>query len=465
MLIEKKYINLSTSLFFKLLINVFVVFYVAKNVSISDFGSFSLAFVLGTISTLILDFGFNLRSLVLTSKTKEEINEELTSMIFSKILITLLVLILTSIFICCLSSYNEKTNLLIIILVASSFPNSFGNFFLNNFKILGEYDKEAYGYIIQGMSLLILLFLNYIFGQANVINYAIILLLSKIFYFLYGLYIFRKHFFQFNIFKINKSIINKTLLSIKNATPYGIHLILGASIIYIDTFILSILSTMKSVGEYQAGMRIIMASMLIAVIINDAFIPDISGLINNKSLAAKKLSKLFEFLLLFSFLVIISLFFYKRTIILLLFSNDYINIENYVFYIISIVFLRYIGIVPGIILTSFDRQIIRAQAVILAIITSILLNILLIPLWNIEGAFFSSLIAHIVLNIIYIYFALKIVRFTKNTHIFYLIFLILLYIIIQKYFFKDSFLFLIVTIIINIFILFIYNKKLQRREI
>ena len=94
---DKKYFFLSTTLFFKLLINVFVIFYIAKMVSISDFGSFILAFIIASITTLFLDYGFNLKGLVLTSKKKEEINEELSLMIFSKIIITVIIIMLRQI--------------------------------------------------------------------------------------------------------------------------------------------------------------------------------------------------------------------------------------------------------------------------------------------------------------------------------------------------------------------------------
>lgn len=88
---DNKYFFLSTSLFFKLLTNVIIIFYISKMVSMPDFGSFSLAFIIASITTLCLDYGFNLKGLVLTSKKKEEINEELSSMIFSKIIITVII--------------------------------------------------------------------------------------------------------------------------------------------------------------------------------------------------------------------------------------------------------------------------------------------------------------------------------------------------------------------------------------
>jgi O-antigen/teichoic acid export membrane protein len=261
---------------------------------------------------------------------------------------------------------------------------------------------------------------------------------------LYGFLAFRKRFFKSFSFNFQKAIV-----AIKTATPYGIHLILGASIIYIDTFILSILSTLENVGLYQAGMRIIMASMLIAVIISDAFIPEISKMFESKSIVSKKLSKLFEFILLFSGLTLITIFFYKKTIILLLFSKEYLVLETSIVPILLIILLRYIGIVPGIILTSYGKQIIRARAVVISIIFSIILNFILIPIYGMKGAFLASLVAHIVLNIIYVFFAHKTIIFTKNISIFLLIIIFSINSFLQLVFFSDSRMFLAITIILN----------------
>tara|TARA_B100000795_G_C22803905_1_gene443603 strand:- start:3687 stop:5084 length:1398 start_codon:yes stop_codon:yes gene_type:complete len=463
MLPDKKYFFLSISLFFKLLINVFVIFYIAKMVSISDFGSFSLAFIIASITTLCLDYGFNLKGLVLTSKKKEEINEELSSMIFSKIIITVITFIFYFLFLM-LSNYDATTNKVIAILALSAIPASFGNFYLNSFKIINRFEKEAIGYIIQGVFLLILLGINHFYGSENIIYYSITLLTARVIYMLYGFFVFRKGFLKRVTFDFRKSII-----AIKTATPFGVHLILGASIIYIDTFILSILSILENVGLYQAGMRIIMASMLIAVIVSDAFIPEIAKIFENKSMASKKLSKLFEFILLFAGLTLSSIFFYKKTIILLLFSEDYLILESSIVLILFIILLRYIGIVPGIILTSFGKQIIRARAVVISVISSIILNVILIPIYGIKGAFLASLIAHVILNIIYVYYAHKTIIFTSRISFLLIISIFLLNLILQILLFSESKLFLVITIILNILLIgayfFItYNKKLNSKN-
>lgn len=456
---DKKHFFLSISLFFKLLINVFVIFYIAKMVSVADFGSFSLAFIIASITTLCLDYGFNLKGLVLTSKNKEEINEELSSMIFSKIIITVIVIFCFFVFFL-LSKYNATTNKMIAILALSAIPTSFGNFYLNNFKIINKFEKEAIGYIIQGFFLLTLLGLNHFYGSENIIYYSIIILVAKLVYMIFGFFTFRKNFFKQVTFNFKKSII-----AIKTATPYGVHLILGASIIYIDTFILSILSTLENIGLYQAGMRIIMASMLIAVIISDAYIPDISKIFENRSVVSEKLSKLFEFIILFSGLTLITIFFYKKTIILLLFSQEYLVLETSIVLILLIILLRYIGIVPGIILTSFGKQIIRARAVVISIIFSVLLNFILIPVYGIKGAFLASFVAHVILNIIYVYYAHKTIFFTKKIASLLLISIFLINSIMQLTFFSDSKMFLAVTIILNILLVASYFSIISKKRL
>ena len=459
---DKKYFFLSTSLFFKLLINVFVIFYIAKMVSISDFGSFSLAFIIASITTLCLDYGFNLKGLVLTSKKKEEINEELSSMIFSKIIITVIIVFFYFLFFM-LSNYDATTNKVIAILALSAIPASFGNFYLNSFKIINRFEKEAIGYIIQGVFLLILLGINHFYGSENIIYYSITLLTARVIYMLYGFFVFRKGFLKRVTFDFRKSII-----AIKTATPFGVHLILGASIIYIDTFILSILSTLENVGLYQAGMRIIMASMLIAVIISDAFIPEISKIFENRIIVSRKLSSLFEFILLFSGLTLLTIFFYKKTIILLLFSQEYLVLETSIIIIIFIISLRYIGIVPGIILTSFGKQIIRARAVVISIISSVILNVILIPIYGIKGAFLASLVTHIILNIIYVYYSQKIISFTNKILFPLLICIFLTNYLFQLTFFSDTMMYLVITVILNASLICVYfvikSKKINYKN-
>ena len=129
----------------------------------------------------------------MTSKKKEEINEELSSMIFSKIIITVIIVFFYFLFFM-LTNYDATTNKVIAILV--NLNAGVLNFNLNSFKIINRFEKEAIGYIIQGVFLLILLGINHFYGSENIIYYSITLLTARVIYMLYGFFVFRKGFLK-----------------------------------------------------------------------------------------------------------------------------------------------------------------------------------------------------------------------------------------------------------------------------
>ena len=147
-----------------------------------------------------------------------------------------------------------------------------------------------------------------------------------------------------------------------------------------------------------------------------------------------------------------------------MFSEEYLPIESSILLVIAIIILRYIGIVPGIILTSYGKQVIRAKAVVVSIIFSVVFNLILIPLYNIEGAFVASLLAHVVLNIIYVFYAQRTVIFTKNISLSLLISILIIGYSFQIIFFKDSKLFLLITILLNVIMVFVYFKIINRKN-
>ena len=92
---KKKFFFLFLTLFFKTIINFLLLFYIAKVVNVSDFGSFTLSFVVMSIGVLLIDYGYNLHSLVLDYNNKEEISEKISSIISGKFYISTLLILLT----------------------------------------------------------------------------------------------------------------------------------------------------------------------------------------------------------------------------------------------------------------------------------------------------------------------------------------------------------------------------------
>lgn len=453
---KKKFYFLFLTLFFKTIINFLLLFYVAKVVNISEFGSFSLSFVVMTIGVLLIDYGYNLHSLVL-NYSSDEIYKNISSIISGKIFISIfLLLVLFSILY--FISLDETSKKVIFILSLSAIPNSFGNFYFSLFKAKNNYKVETIGFLLQGLLLIGLLALNHFFGNKDIITISIIVLITKITYFIYS-------FLQFkNEFRIQfKLSLKKALQSYTKSFNYGVHLIFGTLILYVETLFLSYFSDMENVGYYQAGLRIVMAASLFGAIITDGFVPEISKKQNDKKFVTNKMLNLFTFLGVFYFLLLITLSTYFNTIVNILFSNKFELIGNYSIYIILIILFRSIGIVPGVILTSLGLQEVRAKAAMYLLVLSVILNLFLVPLYGLEGAFISFLLTNILLNLVYFYYGFREINFIKIKGS-YLIFILFVYSGWLIFISKDDFSYFCISILLNLLILFFAQKKLNRKN-
>lgn len=456
-LIQSRYLYLSITMFAKIIINLVFVFYVAKTVSVNDFGEFIFSFSISTILTLIFDYGFNLQSLILNDKHKN-FYDNISKMISGKLIIIIIILP-AIIFLVKFTYFTESTVHLILVLSISSIFNSFGIFFLNLFKVVNKYYVETIGYIVQLSIIILLIAALWYFNKNSARNYAYAILISKIIYFLFSYKVYKSEF----SFKYSFSY-NGAKKAIFDSFSYAVNIVLGSLIIYIDTFVISIFMDMERIGIYQASIRIVIAAMLFSTIISDAYIPNIARNKHVQNLNKLKLTRLFSIILGIALLGIITLYYYSFTIVNLLYSIEFVEIIQYVEFLMLIVFLRYLNIVPGIILTSYNRQRVRAMAVVISIVVSIFLNLILVPKWGLEGAFISSSVSHCVLVFIYLINANKLIGFFNKNLIFkVLIFVSLSMIIINLLFDKDNFSNLVLSILVNgaFLILFSYSSKLK----
>jgi len=449
-----KFVYLFATLFLKTVMNLLLIFYVAKVVNLFDFGVFTLSFTIMVIGVLLIDYGYNLHSLVLNFNHKKEIFETISSILSGKILI-IFFLIVVFLPILIYSEFSNTLKLSILLLSLAAVPNSFGNFFLSLFKANNFYKIETIAFLIQGLSLILLLIVFHWFEMVNIISISISVLFSKISYFIYSFLKYRESYFTNFQFSFQRAIS-----SFKKSSNYGVHLIFGTLILYVETLVLPYFSSIEDVGYYQSGFRLIMAASLFGAVLTDGFVPDLSKNKNVKAYISKKTVNLFNFLLVFYILLIISLGFYFDTILKLLYSESFVVINVYMGYILLIIFFRAIGIVPGIILTSLGLQRIRAKAVTISFILSLLLNLVLIPLFNLEGAFISFLITNLFLNIYYVYFGLKAINFIKIISPL-IMGILLLYLIVQYFLSIDSLLYLFITILINLLILIFAQRNIN----
>ena len=119
------------------------------------------------------------------------------------------------------------------------------------------------------------------------------------------------------------------------------------------------------------------------------------------------MSKFNLFALILGVLIAFIVNIFSNELIYLVYGEKFSTLSNYVIYFSIIIFLRYFGVVYGALLTISDKQKIRTYGVLFTLLFIILVDLYVIPTYRLYGALFTLIAAHIILTIIYFYFAYK----------------------------------------------------------
>lgn len=258
---------------------------------------------------------------------------------------------------------------------------------------------EEYSYIaIRGMIIKILSFIAmviFVKRQDDYINYAFILCMGTA-----GNYIL-------NIFRLNKYItIEKTKLDLKKHLVPVIILFAStiATQIYtmLDSTMLEYIHGEVYVGYYSTAVKIVRMVYTVSIAMVAPLYPRISTYIKEKKKNELNflLSKGLKIIIIVSFPAVIGLFCMSDWIIYVLFGNAFmpsaITLKILSPLVIIFSFAYFLG---HIILMSLNKEKLILYSAILGAIINVLLNIVLIPRFQQNGAAISSLVAEIVVTI------------------------------------------------------------------
>tara|TARA_Y100001968_G_scaffold330048_1_gene380846 strand:+ start:10646 stop:11926 length:1281 start_codon:yes stop_codon:yes gene_type:complete len=376
----------------RLVSGFFLIFILARFLSLEDFGNFTYSLVLANLLVLIIDYGYNLKLSKDTSNNINNISLLTWSTFKVKIFLTLFVaIILIVLFL--LNYPNNNLFLLISILTFSSAFNSIANHFLIPYRSIDKFDIETKFAFINNIILFITVFITtYLFK--DIILIALSFLFVKIFYCTYTI---KKFIGDYGFKNVNINLKSE----LKGGLPYAIHIGVGAILLNIDTVILKEFVSDAQIGLYQAGMRALAASTIGLGILNSVLIPKLSHLINNrKKLIALSTKINFISIFLGGFIAIfINIF--SNQLIYIVYGDKFLELSKYVFNFSIIIFLRYSTILYGAILTISNLQKVRTYTVSIALIFIIISDLIIIPLYKLDGALYILIIAHLIILITY----------------------------------------------------------------
>lgn len=248
------------------------------------------------------------------------------------------------------------------------------------FRGLDKMEITSIGSVLQGISLLVLIFL-FIKGQNDYKIAVIVYLISWLVYIVFENIVYLK---QKNWIKLEfDKDFNKTLL--KAAIPLSFSALIITVYANINILFLNFFKGDYETGIYSAMIRLMNILLLPNSIIQIAFFPELSRSVLNGTLQTSQ-RKYLTVLFTIGFLAIFGMFGYSKEIISFVFGGKYIA-GNIVLKISLIAcFFSYLNASGVIFSIAVDKQKNFLFASIGGVVVSVLLNYFLVPIYGAIGA-------------------------------------------------------------------------------
>lgn len=392
---KKNLILSALSALAKIIGSIVLVSVLARVFSLADFGDFTYTLTLGTLFSLFVDYGYNIKLIKDVSLNEEGISRIAGKAFFSKLFllsITCLVFFLINKVL-----KNQETILFTsFFLFLSLVFFSFTNVVLSVFKGQKKYDSELKIVVFDNISTFLIVSIA-AYMTKDILFTAIFFAIAKFIGFVASIISYKK----FNTIQLpSKNEIKQDLFQ---ALPYAVHYWVGSFYLNIDTVIMENMVTSEEIGIYQSGIRIVLGFGIILTVINAIYLPLLStALVSNKAEFKKNSIDLNNNVLRMALLATIGLIIFARPIILILFGSKFMPLLPFFWVFAFIIGLRIIGSSYGILLTVSDKQRIRAIAGAISILLIIVLDSILIPRFGYIVASYVLLTAHLFINTFYI---------------------------------------------------------------
>ncbi|TVZ16177.1 oligosaccharide flippase family protein [Maribacter sp. MAR_2009_72] len=370
----------------------------AKIMSIEDFGILSFGFSFSTLLSTCLDFGQSLMIMKDYPQKKFQPGPYILNSMAQKVIFILIFcgLFFTYLIIFYSGKWLVTGQMFILFAIVSAYVL----YLQAVLRVKNRFKDAALSIIAYSVIITILVYLIYneMLSMLQFIGY---LILARVIQLLVTV-VFCKNIFQKKWFspKIQKHLI-------KHSWSYGAHFIFGTFYFTVDTQIIALLLNAKDVALYQSIFRIIYIFLIVSDVASNVLLPYLSSkFAKNQSIDLLSSNILYLLFILGSSLFLFFTFFYKE-IIDVLYTPEYKEAYPLVFPLSLVILLRTSSSIYGTLLTISDNQINRVKVVFLTMVSSILLNSLLIPFFGIRGSAWISVFVHLLLFSGYLWFSKK----------------------------------------------------------
>ncbi|ELC8398754.1 flippase [Clostridium perfringens] len=381
------------------IINFFTLLYLPRVLGPDGYGIFSFSQSLAMYFLLFADLGLSLYCIRnVNQKEESEVENEITSIFSMKIILSI---ISTIGFILIAMLFNgsnlERKSLFFMsfsILGTGIFIDYIFNS-LNNMKYIGIS-------VAIKNTIFFILCISFIKDIKQTYLVALFYSLGIIISSLFLIFIFKKTNFKLKFRKVKLKEFN----IIKASIPLAISLFMVQINNNFDIIYLSATKNQDIVGYYSAPYKIINFLIAILCIYFNAAYPTIAKLIkNNKEDLNKYIYKFYYIGVVFIFPIVFGGIVLNKDIIMLLFGSKFAESEMIFVLLLPLILIRMITSTFGSVLIMGEGSKLFSRAVFMGASINILLNIILVPRYEAEGAALATLICEISQGILlYIYF-------------------------------------------------------------
>jgi len=377
------------------LLKFILLIYVARILGATEYGKFT--FALSFISLFAFFHSFSLPAIITREFAREEENkEEFYSIISLKILlsfISFLLILLGSFFI---TSYPD-IRIIISILAISSLLNGFTTVFYAFFQARQRMEYETWAEIFQaiivtGLGLLVL------FKFPSVINLSYSYLLAGLAGFIFVIIFFNSKLFPLKI-HWDKKVWWKFLVM---SWPLVLTGLFGTLYSYIDSVMLGYRGMIIETGLYNAAYRIIFVALMPMSLISGSFYPALSGFFKkSKEKLQKAWEHQMELMILLSLPLVVGGIVLAPKIILSIYSAEYAGSILTLQILIIMAALTFLCRPFSDVIIVSNQQKKAFWVTFWGAVINIILNLILIPKYSLNGAAVATVITYIVILVMY----------------------------------------------------------------
>ena len=366
------------------------------------FGVFMYPFTIAGILVKLVDYGFMLQVARDVGRRQSEAHATMSRAIGAKLL---LVLPATgaAYLVAILLPGAEGFGALLAILLVDAIANSFTQFFNVPLRALGRFDEET-RIAAFGNALVFAAVASVVFTGHGPFTAAAVMAGCRTLCVL----------FSWNAYHRllgcpPRAIVEWHSLraSLWVGLPFCVHATVGTLNMQVDTLMVQHFLGAPYVGLYQAGMRVLLGTLLVGDALNSVYLSAMARSSHDRlelSRLGQRMTRQLLTVGLFGFGCIIAA---GPWAVRLMFGARYDALAPLLPLFGLLAFIRYGGVSYGTLLTLADRQSVRVAAICGVTVLGLALNALLIPRFGLTGAISAAILGHMVLYTVYVVAARK----------------------------------------------------------